>query len=539
MAIPVYYGVFNVTEGMPAQGIDGLYCDGTHAGDNVTNLNKMLAQLLTATGPTLGQGGTLEFPSAGTYAFSGSILIGQDASGHTRSYAIILQGDGQGSASSPLLQMTASSGGDLFQVSNNDGTNNDNMGGVTFRDLQIAYESASSGAAIHVESSLNVRVLHCVFQNCPVAIYLEDCGNTAIIDCTVFGTATGNGFVLGDNNTDTEVVETYIAGCVLDSFNTTPAGVAIQINNVEHVRCVNTRIETFNQGIVVSPGGSGNSARKLYFGNVSCFPLSKAGQTTGAAVLIQPINSASVVEVWFDCCELDAPDKPIAYTGGGVVLDPVNGTGGGFIDQIRFTGCHVCKWNGPGLQVIGGTVATPILTNLEILGGYYSLNGANPASGLPSAGIAIGGSPSGIRISNAACNNSVYFTGGFLTPTQDYGISIAATAQNVFARGCDLRGNLTQAVAPVSSATNVQITDCAGYNDQNATVAASAPTSSETAASQGYNGPSLVTFSNAALAVTVTLGTTAYTMSFGSIPLLPYDTIKFSAAPAVFKWLGK
>jgi hypothetical protein len=66
-----------------------------------------------------------------------------------------------------------------------------------------------------------------------------------------------------------------------------------------------------------------------------------------------------------------------------------------------------------------------------------------------------------------------------------------------------------------------------------------APTSSETAAGQGYNGPSLVTFSNVALAVTVTLGTTAYTISSGAIPLLPYDTVKFSAAPAVFKWLGK
>jgi hypothetical protein len=35
------------------------------------------------------------------------------------------------------------------------------------------------------------------------------------------------------------------------------------------------------------------------------------------------------------------------------------------------------------------------------------------------------------------------------------------------------------------------------------------------------------------------IGTTAYTMSSGAIPLLPYDTVKFSAAPAVFKWLGK
>lgn len=528
-------GVFNVTDSMWGLSV-------SNSGSTNRNLlQTMIETLLDTSGPTSGYGGTIEFPPATgplPFQFSGApIIIGQNLHGHTVPNAIIIQGDGQGSATLPLLQKTDT--GDLFQVSNNDATPNDNMGGVTFRDLQIAYESASTGAAIHVVTSLNVRVLHCVFQNCPAAVYLEDCGNTAIIDCTVFGTNVGNGFVLGDNSGDTTVIETYIAGCVLDSFNSPPGGVAILIYNVEHVRCVNTRIETFNQGIVISPG-SGYSAKKLYFGNVSCFPLSKGAQTsTGAAVLIQPTGSAWVAQVWFDCCELDAPDdKSIVYNGGGVVLDPVNGTGGGFIDQVRFTDCHVCQWNGPGLQMLGGSgLLPPILSNVEILGGCYSLNGASPASGLPSAGIAIAGAPSGIRISNAACNNSIFFNGSFLTPTQDYGIAISSGALNVFVRGCDLRGNLTHAVSSVSSLSNLQVTDCAGYNDQNATVAA-APTSSETAASQGYYGPSLATFSNASL-LTVTISGTGYSMMYGAIPLLPYDTIAFSPAPAVFKWLGK
>jgi hypothetical protein len=150
----------------------------------------------------------------------------------------------------------------------------------------------------------------------------------------------------------------------------------------------------------------------------------------------------------------------------------------------------VCKWNGPGLQLIGGSGSDEILTNIEVLGGYYSLNGADPASGLPSAGIAIGGAPSGARITGAACNNLVDYNGTFLPATQDYGIVIGSGALNVFVRDCDLRGNITQAVASISSVTNVQITDCAGYNDQATAVRTTPPgPSAFSGTTFGYYGP--------------------------------------------------
>lgn len=490
--MPAVPGVFNVTD--PTWNI----LVGNGASTNRINLQAMIVALLSSTGPTGGNGGTIEFPSLGTYKFSGAPIVIGPLGGVppvTVPNAIIIQGDGQGSAAVPLLQKT--DGGDLFQV-NNTTTANANVGGVTFRDLYIDYNNtdATSGAAIHVVSGLNVRVLRCVFSDCPVAVFFEDSGQCNMIDCTVIypalSTNVGTGLVLGDNMGDSAAIETYVAGCVFESNSSPPGGVGIQINNVEHVRVVNTRIEQFEQGITITPGGSTHNARKLYFGNVSCFPTSSTPDTaTGAAVLIQPTNSAWAVEIWFDCCELDAPDNAgsLSYTGAGVVVDPVNGAGGGgFIDQIRFTDCHVCRWNGPGLQLIGGS-GTPILTNVEILGGYYSLNGANPAAGLPAAGIAIG-SASGVRISNAACDNSVYFSGGFLTPTQDYGISFASGAQDVFVRGCDLRGNLTQAVAPISGVTNVQITNSAGYNDQATLVRATPPgPSSFNGTTYGYHGP--------------------------------------------------
>jgi hypothetical protein len=48
----------------------------------------------------------------------------------------------------------------------------------------------------------------------------------------------------------------------------------------------------------------------------------------------------------------------------------------------------------------------------------------------------------------------------------------------------------------------------------------------------------MVSFSNSS-DLTVTISGTAYSMSLGCIPLLPYDTIQFSSAALKFAWLGK
>ena len=70
MPAPFYQGVFNVTQGF--SNIPGLSADGTHATENTANLNRMIVELLSSGGPTNGQGGTLEFPLAGTYPFNGT-----------------------------------------------------------------------------------------------------------------------------------------------------------------------------------------------------------------------------------------------------------------------------------------------------------------------------------------------------------------------------------------------------------------------------------------------------------------------------------
>lgn len=170
-----------------------------------------------------------------------------------------------------------------------------------------------------------------------------------------------------------------------------------------------------------------------------------------------------------------------------------------------------------------------------MVGGKYSGNGQG--SGTVSAGIAITGStapPAYISVVGADLS-ATYLN----SSAQLYALLVSASpSTQVVCKDCFIVGYSGNPIGVTGFPTNLQIVNCSGYNDRNATVAVSAPTSSESAAAEGYYGPSLATFSNAA-SLTVTLGTTAYTMTSGSISLLPYDTIKFSAAPAVFQWIGK
>lgn len=364
-----------------------------------------------------------------------------------------------------------------------------------------------------------------------------------MIDCTIIYPPLGEGFagsgvVLGADSGGNTAIETYIAGCTFNSSSTDFGGVGLQIYSVEHVRVVNTRIQSFAQAIVISPIATNTNSRKLYFGNVSAF-----GQN--GSVLIQPQNGNWVGEVWFHACELTPGDSGTTYQGAGVILDPINGAGGGGnIDQVRFNDCYVCQWLGPGLLILGAAPAQPlVLSNIEIVGGYYSLNGQNPASGLPSAGIATQGTVSGLRISDAACNNSIFFNGSFLTPEQDYGISIGPDAENVFVRTCDLRGNLTQPMAPLSGVTNVQITDCAAYNDAGAIVTTTAPAALSTFNGQtyGYYGP--VEFYVSGGNITeIDVDGHRTGLTSGSFYLMPLETAELKypvGPPPTFLMIGK
>jgi hypothetical protein len=490
MAAPVYSGIFNVTEGLPSPwNVPGLYADGTHATDNTTNLNSMISWLLSSSGPTNGQGGTLEFPSAGTYAFSGPITISKDQSGTKQPYAIILKGDGQGRINAPILKQTASA--DFFVVDNNTSGSED-IGGIAFQDLMLSFSSGASGsiAAVHVKGgSNNVRLYRCILVDCPIGYWLEHSEQCSMLDCTVYNASNaGIPLMLGIEGSNPQAIETYVAGNLFLCYGRTD-GIAVQIYGAEHLRMINNRLEGWGQGILITPVGTSSTAQKLYFANVSCFTNS------GAAVLIEVSGGTSqnpkfVTQVWFEACEFNPAGGSITgYNDGGIVIGGTDSND--VVDQVRFVDCYSVLWAGPGLRIEGGA-------NIEILGGYYSCNGTNtsPASADLRSGIDISGAATGVRINGVACNNAVYdiylATPGPAPATQLYGLYVSSGATSIRVHACDLTSNVDNGVVvdgSVSAPTNVfikhcdftglstpvkvtapvsnlQITDCAGYNDQ-------------------------------------------------------------------------
>ncbi len=174
---------------------------------------------------------------------------------------------------------------------------------------------------------------------------------------------------------------------------------------------------------------------------------------------MKPLASTGVIQqVWFANCtfarEVDSTD----VTSTGILIDTDTGSSTN-VSDISLNDCMSYGWNGPGLQINAGQ-------NIVIAGGRY---GSNALSAPTSGGIAITGVtgtavPTNITINGADCTSQV------ASPSygaQPYAISITVAVAGLYVRGCNLTGY--GAAGPVyasSAGTQVEITDCAGYNDQ-------------------------------------------------------------------------
>lgn len=569
--MPAYQGLFNVTEGVDGSG-KTVYA-GQSATLNTEYLQYMVSKLLSSDGPTQGQGGTLQFPSAGEYLpyeFNGTITIGPDDESPpvTQPWSIIFVGTGQGQIGAPLLQQTVSE--DLFVVDNVTSVGSADIGGVVFQDLMIGYTEGASGqiAAVHVEGGSNsVKLLRVTLVNCPVGAWFADSLSCSMIDCSAYNAVNaGIPLMLGTNDGSlTSEIETFVAGCSFLSYDL-PAGTAVQVYGCEHLRMINTRLESYGQGIIITTGTDIANIRHLYFGNVSCFPTSTSG-ATGAALLIQTgASAAAATQIWFDHCEFTPAGGSTDYPGGGIVIEPGST---GPIDQIRFVDCYSCLWPGPGMNIVGGT-------NIEVLGGYYSCNGtgAHPPMGYAQTGIAITGPASGIRITGAACNNSVYDL--FMSPpgpapaSQVYGIYVGVGASSLRVIGCDLTGNdgsgayvtgssgtpvniffkhcdftgLANPLSVTAPVTNLQVSDCPGYNDQATVLQSTTPPPSNPITnrspwanvSQGWFGP-IAFYVKGAGDVTID-GVNTY-LTDGGYTLSPGESASIAGTATHFLAVGK
>jgi hypothetical protein len=544
-------------------------------------------------------GGTVLIPSefeidgvpVSGYNIVGPINIGTaDSPGHA-SVLIVATSQDTGSAT-PLLYVFGGTvseptpyNGDLFSVyttASGEG-GEENIGGTNFENLNITYypgasvPSGGTAAAIHVVDGQNVRVMNTVILNAPQGVFFDNTLQCNLFQCTIYNATTpGTALTLGSGISNV-AKETYVAGCTFLSYKPSAGlGIAVQINSVEHVRMQNVRLEGYQQGIVITPGASaGGDAYHLHFGDVTCHTTS-AMTSSGAAVLIQPYSPHAVARVTFEDCDLSQGQGKTAtsYIGPGIVLDPV--TGGGVIDQVRFVDTRSFLWPGAGMQIEGGT-------NIEVLGGYYSCNGiASGSDEVIAAGIAITGATTGVRITGAACNNSVYIIGknqfisdsGFAPATQEYGIYVGGSASGIRVANCDLTGNLDYGLvvtgaagtpagvfinhcdvtgytgtsqAPVSVTTpvsNLQITDCPGYNDQAVQLSrppTPPPISGETFYNRtfGYYGPiSFLVWGG--VVSEITIGAIITNLASGSFMLAPNAgaSVTYSAVNPSFGAVG-
>jgi hypothetical protein len=511
----------------------------------------MIQTLLdSGSGPTGGNGGTIEFPSVGTFQFSGPpIVIGTDLGGHTQPYAIIVQGDGQGSEAIPVLQKT--DGGDLFQI-NNGISGDDHVGGVTFRDLQINYSTVqTSGAAIHAVNGENVRLFRVVLTNCPTGVWFDQSSQGSMIGCTglyfpIMGTAVvGTCVMIGNSANNNSGTDTYIAGCVFRNSSNT--GMGMQIYGAQHVRLANTRIEGFQQGILVTPGATGSFAQRIHMENVDCFTTSTT-TSAGAGFLVKP---GAGITVW-DVCLVNCRTAPgtttqTAYTGSGFVIDTSAGSGA-LVDNVRLVSCFAAGWIGPGLEIIAGSGT---VENVQVNGGAYICNGQGGTTGRLGSGIYVNGAANGVYIDDAQLDNisSQY------SATQSYGIAFDSGASHVRVRGCSMINNNSAPVYSNAPGVHCFVINCRGYNDTLTHVAVLANLPATGVQFDGttvmptapYFGPILVTWSggtvsnskishdrNSLLAVPTGVTSGAFPLGVGQSLELDY-----SVSPTAFNVFGQ
>jgi hypothetical protein len=360
----------------------------------------------------------------------------------------------------------------------------------------------------------------------------------------------GNGQKLGDNNSAKQI---YVAGCYLlnDGNAGAPAGgTGMLILGSDQVRVVDTDIGGFSQAIAIQPGPHGQNAVHLSFTNLGVYAGSAAPDSpavAGTALTVQPQSSSQTIgSVTFTNCRFD-PGESDTFTstlGSGITID----NKGSIIDTVRFVSCISTRWSGPGLTITY-TGGAGKLQNIEVLGGMYA--GNNLGGGSQPYGILATGAVSGVRIVGVSCvghYRDMTNSGSSESPTQQIGISVdggatdvtidscdlrlnsqngasikgesGAVTTNVFIRDCDASGysaySAAIAVGGAANITNLQITNCAGYNDQSVELDTTVPASGLTfyGYTYGYYGPT-VFYVSGGTAVSVSVGT-----NMGVIPTL-------------------
>lgn len=476
---------------------------------------------------------------------------------------------------------------DMFYVHTNIGQGK-NIGGVTFEDLEFSFnENAPGKAAIHLagatalgtnDGAQNVRMVRCVFKDCPIGVWFEEALQCSMLQCTgTYSSFGGTALMVGGPNNGYEKPfgkDIFITDCI---FETNPplGTTGLNIIAAEHVRLKGVRFDGFTTGILINPGYAGVGQTpstfnvvRCNFVDVTCFAGLTATKPApaGIGLVIQPQNGNFVGQLTFVGCTFEpGSDSGITSTspGPGILVD----ANGGFIETVRFVSCYSCRWTGPGLS-IGTSGGTGTIQNIEVLGGMYA--GNNFSSGASAYGIAVYGPTTAVRIVGVSCVGQYKFIQidqASTSTVQNVGIYVEGGTANVLIEGCDVRENNTYGIqvngasaavtnllirdcnatgiGAYSSAINVsgtaanlttiQITNCAGYNDQSVPLTHSFTGGSATfhPYTAGYYGA--IEFYVVGASVTITgikIGTTTTGLLQGSFYLDPTEVANVTWTPS-------
>lgn len=421
--------------------------------------------------------------------------------------------------------------------------------------LLVSLTTATS-AAITLSNAPNILVRRVWIEDYPQCVNISDSLQARVKECTLkytsgYGNTKGSSAVLitgtggPGSGSEQATIESCLFSCdttLSQLMSATIVGIVIQ--EAAHGRFTDIDINGFSVGILFNPIAAGGGSKYHTFTGVHVNPPSNntASPPQVCAVKINPqntqgqTNAGPVLFIKFVGCSF-ACNAATTDTVVGVYIDE-NDAGGGKIDAVEFAACSFDGFAGPGLWITSGASRT------QVTGCIFENNNKNTSqgSGLPVGQISIIGqgssanSPSGVNVSGATCSNS-----------NKYAITIENAAANVFVSNCNLGTNPAAAINFSNPGSAVTVTGCSAYNDQKTTVRTGPPisTSTQSAALNGYYGPSLVTCHLGATGITLTVNGTAFTVAANSFFSLflnsPYDTILFSSIPVntFFTWTGE
>jgi parallel beta-helix repeat protein len=319
------------------------------------------------------------------------------------------------------------------------------------------------------------------------------------------------------------------------------------------------------QNIVINPASSGNSSidsvifdsctskTSVDYGlqivggqNIQILGGIYSGNTTAGIAITG--NAADVQIIGVNCLGPSEGETAQLYG--------IYATAGSDI-QIVASNCsgNGTSLNGVGIYLNGGSVVTNI-ADVRITGSVCNALAAGVTTAEQQYGIYVAGASGVVIDSCYASNNTSYglylgvvsnvtvsncdlFGNSVIGLYINGGTTIGKQAQNVFVRSCNITGySLANTISFNGNLTNVQVTDCAGYNDQGHLLTSSPPSTSPfSGVTYGYHGP--VTFYVVGAPNAISINSNSTNLSLGTFTLGAGESASYGVGtPTHFLMIG-